>query len=560
MRRVATLSLAISLAACSPDPGSQNATSTTTPSADARPNIVVILADDLGYSDLGFMGSEIRTPNIDALASSSTRFHQFYAAATCSPTRAMLLTGVDNHLAGLGNMAEHLAENQSGQPGYEGLLNGQVVTLPTLLRDAGYHTYMAGKWHLGGREGSRPHERGFENSFALMQGGASHFSDMRRIVSVYPQTIYLENGERVASLPNNFYSTEYFTDKTLAYIDANKVDDKPFFALLAPTAPHWPLQVKEKHLNLYAGVYDAGYDVIREARLSRMHELRVIHGDITNVPRLGKVPAWKELSVEQQRHSARSMEVYAAMVERLDFHVGRVVRYLRDNGLYENTIIVFVSDNGAEGNDRMRLEDNETWVPANYDLSYANIGRRNSYAMQQAGWGQVSSVPHRFFKGYSTDGGLRVPFTIRVPGSATSSQATDAVATIRDLVPTLLDYAQVPRHNGDYAGRDVHPLNGKSLRPLLNGTQRYVHGVKDALGWELFGHRAIRKGGWKLLWADGLNGSSGWQLFDMDDDPREINDVSTQHPEKFSELLADWKNYVQNNNVILPEGGADDLH
>ena len=215
------------------DPASENVIA----QKDNRPNFLIIMADDLGYTDIGAFGSEIKTPNIDQLAAVGQSFTQFYAAPTCSPSRSMLMTGLDNHYTGFGTMTEHLAENQRGKPGFEGHLNDRIVTLPEVLRDTGYHTYMTGKWHIGAGVGMRPHERGFERSFALMQGGAGHFSDMARMLSVYPETIYNDDGVKVESLPDDFYSSEFYADKIIEHIDANKDDGKPFFAWLAFTAP-----------------------------------------------------------------------------------------------------------------------------------------------------------------------------------------------------------------------------------------------------------------------------------------------------------------------------------
>ncbi len=546
----AIVSVALSVDACTID-REDPATSDPGP---RRPNILLIIADDLGYTDIGAFGSEIRTPNIDALASTGLSLTNFYAAPMCSPARAMLLAGMDNHFTGFGTMAEHTAVNQRGQPGFEGRLSEDLVTISTLLQDSGYHTYLAGKWHIGSTPGTRPHERGFEHSFALMQGGASHFSDMKRMLSVYPETVYLDDGVQVDSLPDDFYSSAFYTDWTIENIDANKDDGAPFFAWLAFTAPHWPLQVPEQYLDLYDGVYDDGYDVLRQRRLEGAQASGLVPSDIDEFPRLPRVTPWDELSDEDQRRSVRTMEIYAAMVERLDHHVGRLIDYLKDSGLYENTVIVFMSDNGAEGNDRMRLLDNETWVPANHDLSYANMGRLDSYVFPGPGWAQVSSAPLRLFKAYVTDGGLRVPVIINYEGNPNPGSFSTAVATIQDLAPTFLELAQTEHPGPIYAGRTVRPMTGRSLLPLLTGRVDRIYGPDEALGWELFGHRAIRQGDWKILWADGKNGSDTWQLYDIASDPREVVDLAVAEPKKLQEMIVLWEEYAAANNVILPIG------
>ena len=519
-----------------------------------RPNILLIMADDLGYTDIGAFGSEIRTPNIDALAATGLSLTNFYAAPTCSPARAMLLSGMDNHFTGFGTMAEHTAVNQRDQPGFEGILNDDLVTVATLLHDSGYHTYLAGKWHIGQAPGTRPHERGFERSFALMQGGASHFADMKRMLSVYPETVYLDDGVKVESLPDDFYSSAFYTDRIIQNIDANKDDGAPFFAWLAFTAPHWPLQVPEEYLDLYDGVYDEGYDVFRQRRLEGAQASGLVSSDINEFPRLPRVTPWSEISDEEQQRSARTMEIYAAMVERLDFHVGRLIQYLKDNGLYENTLIIFMSDNGAEGNDRLHILDNETWVPANHDLSFANMGRIDSYAFQGPGWGQVSSTPLRLFKAYLTDGGMRVPMIVNHEGISGAGSFDTAVATIQDLAPTFLELAQTEHPGTVYDGRTVRPMTGRSLMPLLTGRVKFVYANDEALGWELFGHRALRQGDWKLLWADGKNGSDTWQLYDIGSDPREVVDLAVSEPNRLQEMIVLWEEYAAGNNVILPIG------
>ena len=387
-----------------------------------------------------------------------------------------------------------------------------------------------------------------------MNGGAGHFSAMAKLVSIYPRTTYLDDGEVVEALPDDYYSSEFYVDKTIEYIESNREDGTPFFAWLAFTAPHWPLQVRDEHLDLYRDVYDAGYDEIRETRLEASIKAGLIPNGIAEVPRLPRVTPWDELTADEQRYSSRIMEIYAAMVERMDFHIGRMMDYLDETGLRDNTIVIFMSDNGAEGNDRMRLLDNATWVPATYDLSYENIGRINSYAFPGPGWGQVSSSPLRLFKSYLTEGGIRVPFIVSGPGIAGSDEYTGATARVQDIAPTLLDLAGTTLPSGSYQGREIYTMTGRSMRPLLEGEDEAIYGSDEALGWELFGHRAIRLGDWKILWSDGKNGSDTWQLFNIAEDPREVVDLAAEYPDKLRELLVLWEEYAANNNVVLPIG------
>lgn len=560
MKKLSVLAACLMAAACGNDSAvveevsNETAAATTEAAqADRRPNFLIIMADDLGFTDIGVFGSEIRTPNIDELAAESLRFTQFYASPNCSPSRSMLMSGLDNHFAGFGTMQEHLADNQRGNPGFEGYLHERVATLPQVLGAAGYHTSMAGKWHMGATPDKRPAAKGFDRSTALMQGGASHLN-LDRMLSVFPRTLIFDDDVEVESVPDDFYSSEYYADKMIEYIDDALAQDQPFFGWLAFTAPHWPLQVREEHLDLYEGNYDEGYDVLRETRLQAAIDAGLVPGDIQDVPRLPRVVPWDELAEDDQRYSSRVMEVYAAMVERLDYHMGRVVDHLRETGQYDNTLIIFMSDNGAEGHDRLQLLDNATWVPATYDLSYENIGRVGSYAFLGPGWGQAAVTPLRLFKAYTTEGGIRVPFIVKTPGAEGAAEWVSALATIQDVMPTLMDYAGIPNHGVNFQGRDVYPMTGRSMKPLIDQTSERIYGEDEALGWEIFGHRAVRKGDWKILWADGKNGSDTWQLYNLADDPREVVDLSSEYPEKLAEMVAHWDEYAANNNVILPIG------
>jgi arylsulfatase len=299
-----------------------------------RPNILLIVVDDMGYSDIGSFGGEIRTSNLDS------------TAPTCSPTRSMLISGTDNHLAGMGSMGEAIAPNQVGKPGYEGYLNDKVVTIATLLRDAGYFTAMSGKWHLGEEEEHDPYHRGFQKSFTMLQGGASHFDDEWMMYANYTP-IYREDGVRV-HVPRGFYSTKFYTDKIIEYIDGRE-KGQPFFAYLSYTAVHDPLHLPDEFLEKYKGRYDAGYDVLRLERLKKLKQLRIVSPEPQPFPRLPMVPAWKDLTQEQKRVEAKRMEIYAAMVENVDFHIGRLFQRLKKSGDYQNTLIIFFSDNGANG-------------------------------------------------------------------------------------------------------------------------------------------------------------------------------------------------------------------
>ena len=428
---------------------------------DPRPNILLIIADDLGYSDLGVFGGEISTPNLDALAGAGRMLTNFHVAPTCSPTRAMLMSGADAHRAGLGTMNGLWSEEQKGKPGYEGFLNKDIVTFVRLLKEAGYHTYMSGKWQLGYEDGYYPLDRGFEEAFWLKFGGASHYSDMRGITEYGEDAYWGEGREQLQALPDDFYSSVNFTDKMIEYIEKNRADGKPFFGYAAYTAPHWPLQAPQEYVDRYEGVYDAGYDGIREKRIERMQAAGLVGAGQTPAPQHPEWPDWEELNEEQKKLEVRRMQLYAAMVEALDENIGRLIRYLKDSGEYENTFILFFSDNGAEGNNPHDLASNPTWVPQNFDLSYENMGKPGSYASTGPGWAHVSNTPFHLYKGFPTQGGLLSPTIAVFQDRIKAGSRSDAFITILDVAPTILQLAEVSHPAPEFNGRRVHPMIGK---------------------------------------------------------------------------------------------------
>jgi arylsulfatase len=522
--------------------------SEASPPTPARPNVLLIVADDLGYTDLGVLGSEIRTPHLDALARSGLLLTSFLVSPTCSPTRAMLLSGADTHPAGLGTMAGTADDNQKGRPGYEGFLSDRVVSVATLLRDAGYHTYMAGKWHLGMDEHQGPHRRGFERSFALLPGGASHFADAAGLFEKHPQAPYREDGREVG-LPAGFYSTAHYTDKLIEYIRGGLADGRPFFAYAAYTSPHWPLQLPDAELDRYRGAYDQGYDALRVRRFESAKRLGVVSA--AAVPqRTPFARAWDALAPEQKRREVRAMELYAAMVENLDHHVGRLLQALRDCGRYDDTLVLFFPDNGAEGNQIGRMETNADWIPKRFDNSLANLGRVNSYAWLGPAWAQAVT-PFRLWKAFPTEGGVRVPAIVRW-GAGERRGLESAVVTVKDVAPTLLELAGARHPGASFEGRAVAPLEGRSMLPFLRGDTATVHGSDFTMGWELFGRRALRRGDWKIVWLFEPYGPARWGLFDLASDPLESKDLAGTHEDELAELLRAWDEYAVRNGVILP--------
>ena len=521
-----------------------------------RPNFLVIVSDDLGFSDIGAFGGEIHTPNLDRLAYAGIRFTDFHSAPACSPTRAMLLTGTDHHLAGIGTMLEVADPGFGGAPGYEGYLNDRVVALPELLRDAGYLTLMSGKWHLGDTIETSPWARGFERSFALLPAGASHYGSAAGGGFSPVPTLYTED-DRFVTVGDDFYSSDFYTDTLLRYLgDRAPGDDRPFFAYLPFQAPHWPLQAPDESIAVYRGRYDAGPDALREARLAALERLGLCPPGVEAHPVVADgAPEWADMSEHERALSARSMEVYAAMVDRMDHNIGRVIDYLSETGELDDTVVIFLSDNGAEGAivEAMPIRGPQivAQIEKYCDNSLDNLGRPNSFVWYGPRWAQAATAPSRLHKAFTTEGGIRVVGFVTWPGFARQGEIGTAFATVMDIAPTVLELAGAAHPGTAYRGRDVEPMRGRSLVAYLSGDSEGVHDAGTGTGWELFGRRAVRQGDWKALYLPSPYGPGTWQLYDLSRDPGEIDDLAAARPDKLAELLALWDRYVEETGVIL---------
>jgi arylsulfatase len=514
------------------------------------PNVLLIVADDMGYSDIAPFGGEIATPTLDALAKEGVQLTNFHVLASCSPSRSVLLSGMDNHRAGLGTMNERMPEGVRGKPGYEGHLNHRVAALPEVLKANGYRTYMVGKWHLGEDEKTIPHARGFDDTFVLVGGGGSHWADSKWITPTIPMS-YSRNGKELKSLPEDFYSTKNYTDALIEWIKRDDGSDQPFFAYLSYTAPHDPLAAPREFIEKYKGVYDGGWDVLREKRLQRLKELGIVEKDAKAFPRLPTVKAWEALPEEERVTAARDMEVYAAMIDYMDGQIKRVIEQLNANGQYENTLIIFFSDNGANGASPMNYPGQTEEYIRTFDNRLENRGLQNSLIDMGPGWAQASMTPSRLFKGFSAEGGIRSPLLVKLPGKAgNSGSVNQSFLHIRDIMPTILDAAGIAQPKNEFAGRSVQPIQGTSVLPMLEGERPEMGpGVSD-VGYELFGR-------WKVLWMPEPNGKGEWELFDLTQDPGELNDLSKKHPQKLEELVVRWEKYREENGVLdLSPGGA----
>ena len=524
-----------------------------------QPNIVIILGDDMGFADMGSFGSEIKTPNLDSLANDGVRFTNFYTHASCSPTRSMLLTGVDTHLNGLGNMDEWTAPNQRGVAGYEGYLNKRVVTLPQLLRDSGYHTYMVGKWHLGKQPDQIPAARGFQRDFSLLDGAGSYW-DMTNFTGASPLSVFTEDGRYLKQLPKDYYATKTYTDKLIEFIDANRGDGKPFFAYVAHQAPHDPYHLPREWRNRHVGKYDTGWDVVRQERLKRQIELGVMPAGTQLAERMWFLPDPVVLAPATRAILGKKMELYAGMMENLDFHVGRLIDHLKKIGEYENTVFLVFGDNGAEGTD---LFASIAGTPGTRDFLYAAIkwsqthpnawGDPGSYVGYGPMWAQVSMTPFSQYKGWLAEGGIRNALIVSGPAvRRPKGSINGGLMHVADIVPTLLEVAGAS-YPKTQEGRQLPALIGKSWNRVLAGQAESPRAAQDYLAWEIFGNRAVRQGEWKLRWQWKAFGKGDWELFDLATDPAERNDLAAKRPDKVKALLALWENYVHANNVILPD-------
>ena len=529
-----------------------------------RPNIIILLADDMGYGDIGAFGSEIKTPHIDSLARDGMRFTNFHVGGACSPTRTMLMTGVDNHLAGLGNMLEIQADNQFGKPGYEGHLNNRVVTIASRLRDGGYHTYMVGKWHLGHTDDTLPSARGFEKTFALMESGADNWVE-QPYGPMYKAVSYFENGKQIKLPTENYFSTDFYTRRIIENIEANRSDGKPFFAYVAYQAVHYPHQAPREFIEKYNGVYDDGFEKLRERRLARQKKLGIVSADVTLDPKLDKTtyqpwiyPRWDSLTDEEKKFNARRMQTYAGMVDNMDVNIGKILAYLEKTGEADNTLVLFMSDNGADPNQFPLSPANRDWYKKHYPLTYlddykgdySRMGQKGSFADYGPGWAAAANTPNSYYKLFSTEGALRVPFIARLPGKIAPGTSTRTFGFVKDIVPTLLEIAGIENQAALEQDKEIHPPTGKSMWSALTGKSAVVHADTETIGYELAGSSAIFRGEYKLVKNPLPKGTGKWELYDIQADPSEVHDLADEMHEVVAELQAAYEKYEEANNVV----------
>ncbi len=513
--------------------------------AAEKPNIVLIVADDMGYSDIGCYGSEIPTPNLDALAANGLRFTQFYNTARCSPTRAALLTGLHPHQAGVGRLAEDAGGAAAKHPaGYLGYLNDRCVTLAEVLRPAGYRTYMAGKWHLGMHDEARwPLQRGFDRYYGILAGAASYLrpAGMRGLT--------LDNQQLPPPTEPGYYTTDAFTDFAVQTVREHK-GDAPFFLYLAFNSPHWPLHAREEDIAKFVGKYRAGWDALRTERHARMLSLGIVSKDWPLSPRDDGARAWDALTDEQKTRLDYRMAVYAAQVHRMDWNIGRLTAALRESGKLDNTLLVFLSDNGGCSEPFTDLGG----MPQTA-INDPAVSGSVSYG---TGWANVSNTPFRKFKSCLNEGGIATPLIVHWPvGLTTKPGALDATpGYLTDLMPTALEVtgATYPKERH---GTALSPLEGRSLVPLLHAA--HPPAAPREFCWEQYGNKAIRDGDLKAVFpAPGkTNGSGQWELYDLARDRTELHDLAAERPADLQKLIARWDAWAARAQVFpAPGAGA----
>lgn len=513
-----------------------------------QPNIVVLLVDDAALMDFGVFGGEARTPNIDQIASDGVMFTQYRTSPLCAPTRAMLLTGVDNHLTGVATIPEVLPEEQSGQPGYTMALEENVLTVADRLRTSGYRTMMAGKWHLGEEKHQLPQAHGFDRSFVLAASGADNWED-KSFMPFYKDAPWYE-GTEPADLPDDFYSSRFIVDKVIEYI-GDTDPSKPFFAYLPFQAIHVPVQAPSELIANYDGVYDQGWHQLRTERHQRAQALGLVPAGAALAPMPKGSRDWQELSDDERLLYTKRMQVNAAMLEAMDIHIGRLVDYLEQQQLLDNTIIVVTSDNGAEasrGDDDTFLK---TWFWLNdYHVGLENIGGASSWGFIGPEWASAASAPSALYKFYAAEGGVRVPLIIKGPGITPTKTAAHAMVT--DITPTLLDWAQASEAPSTSIG-----ITGRSLLPVLQGATQNVYAKNDVRAIEVSGNTALYKGDYKITRAMPPMGDGSWSLFNLTQDPGETTDLRNAEPQKLEELLKEYASYTQEMGVLEMPAGYD---
>jgi len=500
-----------------------------------RPNIVVILADDMGYSDIGCYGSEIETPNLDKLAGNGLRMSQFYNNARCCPTRASLLTGLYSHRAGMGWMTG----TDMKEPGYAGDLNNECVSIAQVLKPAGYATYATGKWHVStntkndGPKHNWPLQRGFDKYYGIIPGAANYFDP-----------VGLKSGNEPIKTGDGFYLTDALSDTAASYIQQHTANNKqnPFFMYVAYNAPHWPLHAKEKDIQKYLDKYSSGWDKLREERYRKQQKIGIPGASAKLNPRDAEVPAWNSIPESEKMMWIKRMAVYAAQIDCMDQGIGRIIEALKKNNVFDNTLIVFLSDNG--GCAEFISRD---------DTSINALGTKASYESYRTNWANASNTPFKLYKHWVHEGGISTPCVVSWPAMISDKGGiVNTPAHLIDLMPTFINVAQAD-YPLTFNGHNIAPLAGKSLLSIIKNEKNFP---QRPLFWEHEANRAVRFGNWKLV-SKGTNikpYTGPWELYDISMDRSETKDLAKTYPDKVKELDIMWNEWAAKNQVLPING------
>lgn len=543
----------------------------------ARPNVLLIVGDDMGLADIGPYGSEIETPHLNALAAEGVRFTNSHVSPVCSVTRAEMLTGNNNIEVGLGSYDYLVYGPARGKPGYEGYLTRNTVMISELLRDAGYNTVMAGKWHLGGSKtgGEGPAAWGFQRSYGMLSGGGNHWNDEEflpnqrdpkvqaalqagRIPTVGKEPYY-ENGKRVQR-PEGVYSDDLFTDQLIRYIEAGRQQGQPFFAYLPYTTAHFPLQAPQELIDKYEEHYrQLGWDGLKADRLRRMQQAGVIPNDVSLPPANPLVrKSWDALTPEQQRTQARVMATFAAMVDHQDQSIGRLLDYLQDTDQLDNTLIIYLTDNGPEAFDGqggvITNPIGKAYIQTNFSSAYNDIGKANSNWQYGAEWANGSTGPLQWMKIFVAGGGVRTPLIIRPPknsGFSRSGTIESGPVRVKDLATTILSYTGVKRPTSRYGDRPIVPASGVDLKPYLNGSKERPRLEGEWMAFELMGNAYLIDGDYKVMrQRSGMWGDGQWHLYNIVKDPGETQPLDAKQPERLTRMVNQYEIYAKEKGIV----------
>lgn len=549
---------------------SNEETKETNTTEQQKPNILLLVGDDIGFGDIGAFGSEILTPNMNKLADAGVRFSNFHASPVCSVTRSMLMTGSNSIEIGMGAFDYSVYPATKGQPGYETYLTKNALAISELFNEAGYEVYKSGKWHLGGEEigGEGPFGWGFTKEFGILSGGSNHWNDRAMTphftepngLNEKPQEHWTLNGEHY-DRPDGVYSGELYTNQMLEFIKEGNAADKPWFAYMAFTTAHFPIQAPADLIMKYYPKYlELGYAGLKKERYEALKQHGLLSHEANEAPENDITHDWDKLSQADKEKQAKIMATYAAMIEDQDNRTGQILDYLKESGQLDNTLIIYLTDNGPEGFEATHPETGNPemakWIETQFDSSFEAIGTANSEQTIGVSWANASTGGLQWWKWFIGEGGIRVPMMIVPPGAFNekyerAGEISNAVVSVKDLPMTILDYANIEHPMTSFKGRDIVTPSGISIRPFLEKKSDIVRSEDQWYAFELFGNAYIMSGNYKAMKVrEGMFGDGQWHLYNVVSDPSETKPLETQEPERFKKMLALYDNYAKEHNII----------